>query len=309
MSILQIRNIFKSYDKNLVLNDISMDIPSQSIYGLLGPNGAGKTTLIRIVNQIILPDSGSVFFNGEQLTRRHISMMGYLPEERGLYAKMNVGEQMMYLAQLKGFTGGNVRNDIRKILSEFEILNWWNKKVETLSKGMQQKLQFIVAIMHKPSLVILDEPFSGFDPINVEMVKNKILQMRSEGTSFILSTHRMESVEELCDYMTLINKSEKIIEGNITDVKNRFRKNIYEISYSGQLNPEHFNFNDTFTLIGMEQQEASNISKIRIGLSEGVKINQILELMMPSCEIKSLQEVIPSIHEIFISLVKEHNHE
>ena len=297
MSILDIKNVSKSYDKNLVLNDISITVPEKSIYGLLGPNGAGKTTLIRIVNQIIMPNSGEVFFNGEKLNRKHISVIGYLPEERGLYNKMMVGEQMIYLARLKGFAGSQARSEIRRILEEFEVLSWWNKKVETLSKGMQQKLQFIVAIMHNPILAILDEPFSGFDPINVEIVKKKILQLRKNGTSFILSTHRMESVEELCDHITLINKSNKVIEGNIAQIKSQFKKNIYEITYKGERNENIFSNDPNFHVFSLEDLPEQGLHQLKISMQKNIGINQMLEKLMSVSEIVSLSEIIPSINE------------
>src|SRR5690554_2660496 len=229
--MLQIRNIVKQYAKHRALDDVSLDIERGSIFGLLGPNGAGKTSLIRIINQITAPDSGEVFIDGERLNPNHIGRIGYLPEERGLYKKMQIGEQMLYLAQLKGLTKQDATQRIKHWFEKMDMQTWWNKKVEDLSKGMQQKVQFVATVLHQPDLIILDEPFSGFDPVNVNIIKEEILGLNRGGATIIFSTHRMESVEELCDSIVLINKSRKILDGRVKDVKQAYRTNTYQIAH------------------------------------------------------------------------------
>ena len=233
-NFIEINNVSKTYGTYKALNNISIKIPRQSIYGLLGPNGAGKTTLIRMLNQITAPDEGEIIFNGEKLNRNHISNIGYLPEERGLYKTMKVGEQAIYLAQLKGVSQIDAEKRLKAWFNKFGILNWWDKKVEELSKGMQQKIQFIVTVLHEPRLLIFDEPFSGFDPINAELLKSEILELQKNGATIIFSTHNMASVEELCSDIVLINKSKVILSGKIKDIRNSFKKNIYEAVYSLQ---------------------------------------------------------------------------
>ena len=226
MNIIEVENVTKTFDKHVALDKVSLSIPEGVIFGLLGPNGAGKTTLIRILNQITFPDSGTVYFKGRPLEADDVRQIGYLPEERGLYKKMKAGEQAMYLARLKGLDRDTAFKRLREKFQQYDILDWWNRPVEELSKGMQQKMQFITTILHKPSFIILDEPFSGFDPINSNLLKEEILQLKKEGATIILSTHNMASVEEICDDIALINKAQKILEGNIYEVKNRFKKNI-----------------------------------------------------------------------------------
>ena len=228
-NILIAENIVKQYENHLALNDVSLEIPKGSIYGLLGPNGAGKTTLMKIINQITAPDSGNIIFNNEKLVRKHISQIGYLPEERGLYRKMKVGEQSLYLAQLKGMSKKEATLKLKTWFEKLDILQWWDKKVEELSKGMAQKIQFAVTVIHNPDLLIFDEPFSGFDPVNTSIIRNEILELKEKGTSIIFSTHRMESVEEICDEITLINNGNSILQGEINSIKNQFRNNTFQI--------------------------------------------------------------------------------
>ena len=234
-SLLSVKNIVKKYAGHTALNDVSIEVPKQSIFGLLGPNGAGKTSLIRIINQITAPDSGSITFDGENLNPEHISQIGYLPEERGLYKKMKVGEQALYLAQLKGMTKNEATEKLKNWFIKYDIKDWWDKKVEDLSKGMAQKIQFITTVLHEPKLLILDEPFSGFDPINTNLIKKEILELRDKGATIIFSTHNMESVEAICDDIALINKSHKILDGSVKEVKSAYRANIFEISFKGNL--------------------------------------------------------------------------
>ena len=234
--ILVAKEVSKKYGNHIALNNVSLEIPENSIYGLLGPNGAGKTSLIRIINQITYPDSGEVFFKGKALNPEHISMIGYLPEERGLYKSMKVGEQALYLAQLKGLSKDDAKKKLKYWFDKFEIGDWWNKKVQELSKGMAQKVQFIVTVLHEPKLLIFDEPFSGFDPINANMIKDEILELKKKGTSIIFSTHRMESVEELCEYITLIHKSEKILDGRLSDIKRAYKNSVSNLEKQGFYN-------------------------------------------------------------------------
>src|SRR4051812_24162821 len=233
--MLSIRHIVKQYAGQRALDDVSIEIEKGKIFGLLGPNGAGKTSLIRIINQITGPDSGEIFFQGEKLTQKHIEQIGYLPEERGLYKKMEVGEQALYLAQLKGMKKAEAKKKLKFWFEKFEIDAWWNKKVEELSKGMQQKVQFIVTVLHEPKLLILDEPFSGFDPINANIIRNEILNLKEQGSTVLFSTHNMGSVEELCDYIALINKSEKILDGSVKEIRKQYKSNIYEVEFSGNM--------------------------------------------------------------------------
>ena len=234
-NVLIARNIVKQYENHLALNDVSLKIPKGSIYGLLGPNGAGKTTLMKIINQITMPDSGEIIFNDEKLARKHISQIGYLPEERGLYRKMKVGEQSLYLAQLKGMNKKEAALKLKSWFKKLDILDWWDIKVEELSKGMAQKVQFVVTVIHNPDLLIFDEPFSGFDPVNTAIIRKEILELKEKGTSIIFSTHRMESVEEICDEITLIDNGISILEGKIHDIKNQFRNNTYEIEINSSV--------------------------------------------------------------------------
>ena len=302
MEILKIEGVTKNYAQHRALTDISLSVPEKSIYGLLGPNGAGKTTLIRIINQIINADEGNIYIAGEKLRPDHIEIIGYLPEERGLYKKMEVGEQLMYFAQLKGLSGKESKKRIKEWLTKFEIIDWWSKKLEDLSKGMAQKIQFISTVLHNPKLIILDEPFSGFDPVNANLIKDEILELRDNGATIIFSTHRMESVEELCDHIALINKSEKIIDGTKKEIKTKFKTNTYQLEYEGSISSSQ-NYKVLETNI---TEEGHNKSLIEI--LNGLSTNQLLSGLMDTIEIKGFSENIPSINDIFIKLVKEdHN--
>src|SRR5258706_14508618 len=233
MSILSVQNVNKRYSNHTALDKVSIEVPPQSVFGLLGPKGAGKTSLIRIINQITGPDEGEILFSGKPLSPAHVERIGYLPEERGLYRKMEVGEQALYLARLKGLSRSDALKKLKYWFEKFEIQAWWKKKIEELSKGMQQKVQFVVTVLHEPKFLILDEPFTGFDPINAELVKNELLALRDKGTTIVLSTHRMESVEELCTHIALLNRSKKILEGSVKDIRKQYKSNTYEIHYIG----------------------------------------------------------------------------
>jgi len=304
-NLLSIDSVSKKFGSHTALNNISLNIPEGCIYGLLGPNGAGKTTLIRIINQISLPDSGKVFFNDLELNASHIKQIGYLPEERGLYPKMKIGEQAIYLAQLKGMDRKMARLELKKWFEKFEISDWWNKKVTELSKGMAQKVQFIVTVLHKPKLLIFDEPFSGFDPINANLIKDEILQLNKEGATVIFSTHRMESVEELCEYITLINKSNKILDGNLDEIKKDFKTNTFEVavnapdakSLKNKLKLEYETFAPTFRTIG------DNL-RMNIRLVSGQNSDKLINLLNSNSRLIHFKEVIPNVNEIFINSVK-----
>lgn len=303
--MLEIRNIVKQYSNHRALDGVSFHVEKGGIFGLLGPNGAGKTSLIRIINQITAPDEGDILFDGEHLNPNHISRIGYLPEERGLYKKMEIGEQMLYLAQLKGLSKEEATERIRKWFLRMEMETWWNKKVQDLSKGMQQKVQFVATVVHQPDLIILDEPFSGFDPVNVNIIKEEILELNRQGATIIFSTHRMESVEELCDHIVLIHKSKKILSGSVEDIKNTYKSSTYQLSYrssSGMqsLNSQHglFQILDTH-----QSRQSSQHTQITLKLNEGRQINEVLSYLIPLVEIQELHEVVPSIHDIFVQQV------
>lgn len=280
--IIQTKNVSKSFGQKVALDNISLDIPEGGIFGLLGPNGAGKTTLIRIINRITIPSDGEVLFNSRPITQRDVERIGYMPEERGLYRKMKVGDQAMYLARLKGMTSYDARQELKKWFVRFGIEGWWDKKVEELSKGMAQKLQFITTVVHKPSLMILDEPFSGFDPLNAEIIRKEILRLKEEGATIILSTHNMESVEELCDNIALINKSHLVITGGVDDIRRKYGNNNVEIVYT-DADGRH-----TEVL----PRETDGAATLKAFIDRGVGINSYRELM-------------PRMNDIFISLVKE----
>ncbi len=301
--IFKADKVVKKFINTVALDQVSVSIPKGSIYGLLGPNGAGKTTLIRIINQITAPDEGSLNFNGEKLRPEHISRIGYLPEERGLYKKMKVGEQVLYLAQLKGLSKKEAISRLKKWFGKFEILDWWNKKVEELSKGMQQKVQFIVTILHEPELLIFDEPFSGFDPINADMLKKEILTLREEGATIIFSTHNMGSVEELCDHITLIDKGRTLIEGDINEIRDRYRSDTYEIGFQGEAEKLKQSLNNHYKLL--ETSHEGDLQKARIKLLHHTTDNELLSLLIPSVHIISFNEVYPSMNDIFIKVVKD----
>lgn len=304
MELFVAENITKTFANHTALNNLSIKVPEKSIFGLLGPNGAGKTTLIRIINQITAPDSGKLFINGEKLSPKHIANIGYLPEERGLYKKMKVGEQSVYLAQLKGLSRHEAIKRLKYWFEKFEIGAWWDRKVEELSKGMQQKIQFIVTIVHEPKLLIFDEPFSGFDPINVNLLREEILKLRDKGATIIFSTHNMASVEELCDHIALINDSRKILEGEVKEVKSRFKTNIFEITFSGFDKDVKQLFNGQFELVGVTNSNENSVAKIKI--NEGTQ-NDLLKHLLPHLQIHSFNEIIPSMNDIFIQRVAEAN--
>jgi ABC-2 type transport system ATP-binding protein len=298
--MLSIRNIVKQYAGHRALSDVSLEVKSGQIFGLLGPNGAGKTSLIRIINQITAPDSGEVYFNGEKLNQSHIDRIGYLPEERGLYKKMEIGEQMIYLARLKGLTRDEAVKRLKIWFEKLGMETWWKMKIEELSKGMQQKAQFVATVLHEPELIILDEPFSGFDPVNAEVIKDEILELNRKGATILFSTHRMESVEELCDSIALIHKSHKILDGTVKSIRNSYRNATYLIEYNGgQLN---FDGSQPFDVIE-EKTGGDNEHTIKIKLNGANNSNDVLQYLIPKTRINMLQEVVPSMNEIFIEQV------
>mgnify|MGYP000863662583 FL=1 len=305
MNIVEAHDVTKLYGDFRALNKVSISVKENNILGLLGPNGAGKTTLIRIINHITFPDEGEIFFKGEKLTQEHVAQIGYLPEERGLYRKMKVGEQAIYLAQLKGMSRQDAITKLKYWFEKFEIASWWNRKVEELSKGMQQKLQFIVTILHQPKFFIFDEPFSGFDPINVNLLKNEILELKKNGASIIFSTHNMASVEELCDDIVLINKSEKILEGGLREIKTQFKQHLFEVVFTASseveltsLLPEDFHI-ESITA-------ADNVITALIK-AEHTSANNLLATLLPHVSIQGFHEIFPSMNEIFISQVNKMN--
>ena len=304
-NLLSIDSVSKHFGQFTALNNVSINIPEGSIFGLLGPNGAGKTTLIRIINQITAQDTGKILFNNSTLNINHIKEIGYLPEERGLYPKMKIGEQAIYLAQLKGMARQKAKLELKKWFEKFEISDWWNKKVTELSKGMAQKVQFIVTVLHKPKLLIFDEPFSGFDPINANLIKDEILQLNKDGATVIFSTHRMESVEELCEYIALINKSNKILDGKLDDIKRNFRTNTFEIAVNAnkvetlkkQLELKYNTLEPTFRTIG------DNL-KMNVQLKSEQNSDALIKLLNENSKIIHFKEVVPSANEIFINSVE-----
>ncbi|MFZ4398771.1 MAG: ABC transporter ATP-binding protein [Bacteroidales bacterium] len=303
MYLFSANNITKKYAAHTALKNVSIEVPEQSIFGLLGPNGAGKTSLIRIINQITAPDEGELYFAGVKLRPEHISLIGYLPEERGLYKKMKVGEQALYLAQLKGVSKADALAKLKYWFEKFDILDWWNKKVEELSKGMQQKVQFIVTILHDPKLLIFDEPFSGFDPINVNLLKEEILNLRKNGATIIFSTHNMSSVEELCDNIALIHKSEKILDGKVEGIKNTYKANIFEIGY--HLNSENLKNFIPQSFEVLNNIHINGISKTKIKIPATSTPNDLIKCIIPHFEIVSFNEILPTMNDIFIQKVNE----
>ena len=291
--LLSAENVIKKYGDYTALDNANISVPKSSIYGLLGPNGAGKTTLMRIINQITAPDSGMVTFEGETLNKKHIKEIGYLPEERGLYKKMKVGEQALYLAQLKGMSYNEAIQKLRIWFERLEISSWWNKKVEELSKGMAQKIQFVVTVIHQPKLLIFDEPFSGFDPINASIIRDEIINLRNNGTTIIFSTHRMESVEEICDHIALINNSKTILEGPIEKIKNDFKDDSYEII----LDTNHLTTSESFNIV-------SNLeNKFNIKINDSSEIRDILNFINKNHNIISFKKNLATIEDIFIKSV------
>jgi ABC-2 type transport system ATP-binding protein len=301
--ILRTENVVKQYASHLALDNVSIEVPQASIYGLLGPNGAGKTTLIRIINQITAPDSGKVFFDGRELQENDVYSIGYLPEERGLYKKMKVGEQAMYFARLKGLSKHDAEKNLKQWFGKFEIQAWWNKKVEELSKGMAQKVQFIVTILHSPKLLIFDEPFSGFDPINVNLLKTEILNLKKQGTTIIFSTHNMASVEEICDYITLINKSKNVLSGQIDEIRHNYGDNVFEINYRGETDKLKESIGQNYQILSGSEQKFFRTVKIKAIVKETQ--NALLSRIINDVEIVNFNEIIPSMNDIFIKLVEE----
>ncbi|MBQ6254464.1 MAG: ATP-binding cassette domain-containing protein [Bacteroidales bacterium] len=302
MGLIECKEISKSFGEKVALDKVSVDIPKGKIFGLLGPNGAGKTTLIRIINRITIPGSGEVLFDGRPITQDDVEKIGYLPEERGLYRKMEVGDQAMYLAQLKGMSANDARRELKWWFVRFGIQDWWKKKVEELSKGMAQKLQFITTVVHKPALMILDEPFSGFDPVNAELVRQEILRLNAEGATIILSTHNMESVEELCDSITLLNKSKTVITGKVDDIRRRHGNNNIELIYTGD--QAVTDAEGTFKVLSDEDNAGRHTAVLTLG--EGVSTNDALgALLKEGLAINSFKELIPRMNDIFIKLVTE----
>lgn len=303
--ILQVKSVTKKFGDFTALDKVSIDVPKGCIFGLLGPNGAGKTTLIRIINQITGPDEGEVIFDGKRLNPSHISFIGYLPEERGLYKKMKVGEQALYLAQLKGLSHYEAKKRLKKWFEKFEIQGWWDKKVEELSKGMQQKLQFVITVVHEPKLLIFDEPFSGFDPINVNLLRDEILELRDSGSTIIFSTHNMASVEELCDNIALINKAEKILDGPVKEIRRKYFTNSYKVQYR-DFNGTPFQLPD----LGFEILESSEDEGLRsaiVKMPSSVNSNELLTALLPKVNVVAFNEMIPSMNDIFITTVNAVN--
>ena len=299
MKVLEVRSVSKSYSHHKALDDVSISVPEGQIFGLLGPNGAGKTSLIRIINQITMPDQGDILFKGNSLSSEHIKTIGYLPEERGLYKKMKVGEQALYLAQLKGLSTIEAKTALKEWFQKFDITPWWNKTVDDLSKGMAQKVQFITTVLHRPKLLIFDEPFSGFDPINANIIKDEIIKLKEQGTTIIFSTHRMESVEELCDHIALIDKSKKILDGPIQQIKENFKQQIYTVDFSSS-NLDFLNtLLEPFKLINKNNHQAD------IQILNQTPASDLIRFLLDKSDIKAFEEKIPTINEIFIRTVQE----
>ncbi len=302
MGLIECRNVSKRFGEKVALDNVSIDITQGQIFGLLGPNGAGKTTLIRIINRITIPNGGEVFFNGHPITQGDVEKIGYLPEERGLYRKMEVGDQAMYLAQLKGLSANEARRELKQWFVRFGIQDWWKKKVEELSKGMAQKVQFITTVVHKPSLMILDEPFSGFDPVNAELIRKEILRLKDEGATIILSTHNMESVEELCDDIALINKSRLVITGGVDDIRREHGNNNIELIYTG--GQRIGEVDGLYSIISDEDNVGRHTAVL--SLVPGVSSNEVLSsLLTTGVTVNSFKELIPRMNDIFIKLVTE----
>lgn len=303
--ILEVKNVVKKYGAKTALNNVSLTIPQGSIYGLLGPNGAGKTSLIRIINQITFPDSGDVFLDGEKLNPSHVKYIGYMPEERGLYKTMKVGEQALYLAQLKGISKQEAQKQLKYWFEKLEISDWWDKKIQELSKGMAQKIQFIVTVLHQPKLLILDEPFSGFDPVNANLIKDEIIELNKKGTSVIFSTHRMESVEEMCDYIALIHKSNKLIEGKLDDVKRQHRTNIYQVGIlTNNIEGLMVSLTQKFTIGQTNFKSLNDDLKLEVHL-ENHSSNELISILTQFGQVTHFMEKIPTVNDIFIQTVSQ----
>ena len=300
MNILSLENVRKTYDKHVAVDGVSFNMPKGCVFGMLGPNGAGKTSLIRIITTITQADSGVVLYNGEKLNQNHPSKIGYMPEERGLYKKMKVGDHLVYLARLKGLSKTDALREIKSWFEKFEIKDWWGKKVEELSKGMQQKIQFISTVVHRPGLLILDEPFSCLDPINTNLIKDEIDELHKNGTSIIFSTHRMEQVEEVCEFMVLINQGKNVLEGSVKDVKNQYKENLFKIDFDGALPME------AFAQTKIINQEGHSIT---VQLKEEDDSNALLRhLLQNNVQVHSFNEILPTLNEIFIRKVASSNH-
>ena len=301
-NIIECRNVCKNFGEKVALDNVSMSVPKGGIFGLLGPNGAGKTTLIRIINRITIPNGGEVFFDGRPITQSDVEKIGYLPEERGLYRKMEVGDQAMYLAQLKGMSAAEARKALKEWFVRFGIQDWWKKKVEELSKGMAQKVQFITTVVHRPSLMILDEPFSGFDPVNAELIRKEILRLKDEGATIILSTHNMESVEELCDNIALINKSHLVITGGVNEIRHKYGNNNIELVYTGEDKVK--DAEGIFKVLSDEDNAGRHTAVLTLG--ENVSSNDALSVLLgQDIIVNSFKELIPRMNDIFIKLVTE----
>lgn len=299
MNILSLENVRKTYDKHVAVDGVSFNMPKGCVFGMLGPNGAGKTSLIRIITTITQADSGVVLYNGEKLNDNHPSKIGYMPEERGLYKKMKVGDHLIYLARLKGLSKTDANREIKSWFEKFGIEDWWEKKVEELSKGMQQKIQFISTVVHRPGLLILDEPFSGLDPINTNLIKDEIDELHRNGTSIIFSTHRMEQVEEVCEFMVLINQGKNVLEGSVKDVKNQYKENLFKIDFDGELPV------DALAQTKIVTQKDHSIT---VQLNEGDDSNALLRhLIQKDVHIHSFNEILPTLNEIFIRKVASSN--
>ena len=304
-NILEVQNVVKQYGDYTALNNVSLQVPKGSIYGLLGPNGAGKTSLIRIINQITMPDSGVVFLDGEKLNPEHVKHIGYMPEERGLYKTMKVGEQCLYVAQLKGMPEAEAKKQLKYWFEKFEIQGWWDKKIQELSKGMAQKIQFIVTVLHQPKLLILDEPFSGFDPVNANLIKDEIIELNKKGTSVIFSTHRMESVEEMCDYIALIHKSNKLIEGKLEDVKRQHRTNTFQVGIvTNNIEGLMLQLTHKFTLNQTNFKSLNDDLKLEVHLGQ-YNSNELLSILTQFGQVTHFVEKIPSVNDIFIQTVSQ----
>ena len=302
MELFEARNVSKQFGNQMALDNVSISVPQQCIYGLLGPNGAGKTTLIRIINQITGPDTGELFLDGRKLMPEDVSMIGYLPEERGLYRKMKVGEQALYLAQLKGLTRTEAMRRLKYWFKKLEITDWWGKKIEELSKGMAQKVQFITTVLHEPKLIIFDEPFTGFDPINANVVRNEILFLREKGATIIFSTHNMGSVEDLCDNITLIDRGKTILEGRVDNIRKSWAGNEFDLVFDGTVNIEG---NNHYSVI--KQERSNGTSLIRLKTNNDISTNEIIKTMMKSGNVVSFNPALPSMNEIFIRVVESKN--
>jgi len=299
MALFEAKNVTKQYGDQLALDNVSISVPEQCIYGLLGPNGAGKTTLIRIINQITGPDSGELFLNGKKLVPDDVQLIGYLPEERGLYKKMKVGEQALYFAQLKGLEKAEAMKRLKYWFKKLDIIDWWGKKVEELSKGMQQKVQFVTTVLHEPKLLIFDEPFSGFDPLNTKIIKEEILFLRERGATIIFSTHNMESVEELCDNITLIDKAKTILEGSVHDIRSKWAANEYDLVFDGDVKVEvngHYNI--------LNQKKENNKSIFRLKTTSDIQTNDLIKSVIKSGNLISFNPALPSMNEIFIRVIE-----